>query len=112
MNEKTRNRFVALIGAGVVGLMLAGCNATKTEPAPGGQPQAAGPQEVFQQHCANCHGGNLQGGFGPSLEHVGSKYSKEQILNIIQHGKGQMPSQDYVDKKDQEKLADWLSQKK
>jgi hypothetical protein len=33
-------------------------------------------------------------------------------LNIIQHGKGQMPSQDYVDKKDQEKLADWLSQKK
>ncbi|AUS08944.1 cytochrome C551 [Laceyella sacchari] len=74
--------------------------------------ETAGPQDIYQRHCANCHGGNLQGGFGPALKKVGAKYDKDEILQIIQKGKGNMPSQDYVSKQDQATLAQWLSEQK
>ncbi len=70
------------------------------------------PEKIYRQHCANCHGGNLQGGFGPALTGVGKKYTRDGILTIIQKGKGDMPSQDYVKKEDQQKLAEWLSESK
>jgi cytochrome c551 len=69
-------------------------------------------KESYTNHCANCHGGNLEGGFGPGLLHIGSKYNKEQLLHIIQNGKGNMPAQGYVAEDEQEKLATWLGNKK
>ncbi|MFC7442219.1 c-type cytochrome [Laceyella putida] len=91
--------------------VVTACQSTGGEKSPAAT-QTAGPQDVYLQHCANCHGGNLEGGFGPALKKVGSKYAKDEILHIIQKGKGNMPSQDYVDKKDQATLAEWLSQQK
>ncbi|WP_124727459.1 c-type cytochrome [Staphylospora marina] len=70
--------------------------------------QTAAPEQVYLQHCANCHGGSLEGAYAPPLKEVGNKYDRDEILNIIRKGKGKMPSQDYVPKEDQEKLADWL----
>ncbi|MDP4083866.1 MAG: c-type cytochrome [Bacillota bacterium] len=47
--------------------------------------------QVFkQQGCINCHGENLQGGAGaPTL--VGTGLKADQIAQIAQHGKGNMP---------------------
>lgn len=73
---------------------------------------AGGPEEIYAQSCANCHGGNLQGSYGPGLEKIGSKYSQEEILNIIQNGIGTMPSQAHIAQEDQQKLAEWLAEKK
>ncbi|TCS93829.1 c-type cytochrome [Hazenella coriacea] len=75
-------------------------------------PQVFDPESLYLNHCANCHGGNLEGSYGPSLKQTGSKYSKDEILQIIQKGKGKMPSQAYVDPEEQEKLAEWLSKQK
>lgn len=51
-------------------------------------------EEIYSLLCANCHGGDLQGGIAPALG-PGS-YSADQpdeFLDIsITHGRGRMPS--------------------
>ena len=68
--------------------------------------------ELFKSHCASCHGENLQGGFGPNLQKVGSKYTEEEINNIIKNGKGRMPRVSSVSDKDRQHLAAWLAEHK
>lgn len=68
----------------------------------------AGAEEVYQNNCANCHGGELGGGFGPALTNVGSDYSADEIVEIIQNGKGSMPAQNKVSEEDAKLVASWL----
>ncbi len=69
-------------------------------------------EQVAQQRCATCHGGNLQGmGNTPALNDVGSRYSEEEILDIILNGKGNMPP-GLVQGEEAEALAAWLAEKK
>jgi mono/diheme cytochrome c family protein len=94
-------------------LLLTACNTSnKTETPKTTTQQLSAEETLFQNHCANCHGGNLEGGYGPALQNVGKTYSKEQILDILKNGKGSMPSQSFIPTADQEKLAAWLSNKK
>jgi cytochrome c551 len=72
---------------------------------------AAAGEEVYKQSCLSCHGGNLEGGFGPALDKAGAKYSKDEILEIIKNGKGQMPA-NVVEGEDAEAVASWLAEKK
>lgn len=104
--QKTKAVWITLLSGSF--LLLTACS-TDTGAQQDTETTAQTPEEVYRQHCANCHGGNLQGGFGPALTGVGKKYTKDGILTIIQKGKGDMPSQDYVKKEDQQKLAEWLS---
>lgn len=67
--------------------------------------------KIFDQKCSSCHGGDLTGGMGPNLTKVGSKYSKDEILNIINNGRGQMPAK-VVTGNDAEQVAEWLAAKK
>jgi cytochrome c551 len=92
-------------------LLLAACNTTKQDTTKK-ETNLSAEETLFQNHCANCHGGQLEGAFGPALTQVGKTYSKEQILEIIQKGKGSMPSQSFIPPADQEKLATWLANKK
>ncbi|WP_067732681.1 c-type cytochrome [Novosphingobium naphthalenivorans] len=43
---------------------------------------------LFAKTCAACHGEKLEGGVGPSLVGVGSRYSLDKIERIAQYGKG------------------------
>lgn len=76
--------------------------------ADGGTVDAEAAEQAFQQNCASCHGGDLGGGVGPALTEVGSKYSAEEIVNIIKNGKGQMPAQN-VDDETAQLIASWLA---
>ncbi|WP_214810566.1 MULTISPECIES: cytochrome c551 [unclassified Exiguobacterium] len=69
-------------------------------------------EKIFANNCASCHGNNLEGNVGPDLTKVGSKYSSEEIQDIIKNGKGQMPAG--ILKEDEEivAVADWLAEKK
>lgn len=69
------------------------------------------PEEMFQSKCASCHGGNLEGGVGPNLTQVGSRYSAEEIKEIIVNGRGAMPAGLYTGEQ-AEQLAQWLAEKK
>lgn len=39
-----------------------------------------------QVGCVGCHGANMEGGMGPALYNIGSKYDKQQILDLINEG--------------------------
>ena len=67
--------------------------------------------KIFNQKCSSCHGGDLTGGMGPNLTKVGSRYSKDEILNIIANGKGQMPAK-VITGDDANQVAEWLAAKK
>lgn len=72
----------------------------------------AAAEEVFANNCAMCHGADLSGGAGPDLTNVGSKYSADEIKDIVQNGKGQMQPQKQVTGDDLDNLANWLAEKK
>ncbi|ERI04522.1 c-type cytochrome [Aneurinibacillus aneurinilyticus] len=69
-------------------------------------------QKVFQANCTSCHGQNMEGGVGPNLTKVGSKYkSADEIKTIILKGRNGMPG-GLVSETDAKALADWLITKK
>ena len=47
-------------------------------------------EAVAQQKCITCHGGDLEGGIGPSLH--GEDKDPEELHDIIKNGKGGMPA--------------------
>ena len=73
---------------------------------------AVNAEKIFANNCATCHGKNLEGNVGPNLTKVGSKYSSEEIQNIIKNGKGQMPAGILKDDKEIVAVADWLADMK
>ncbi|QDP40631.1 cytochrome c550 [Radiobacillus deserti] len=79
-----------------------------------GEATASDPEAVFQNTCAGCHGADLSGGAGgaPSLQEVGSKYSQEEIQDIIMNGKGTGMPAGLVDAEQAEAIAAWLAEKK
>ncbi|MBM7690908.1 cytochrome c551 [Peribacillus deserti] len=68
-------------------------------------------EKLYQKNCSSCHGGNLEGGFGPDLTNIGSAYSEAEITNIIKKGKGQMPP-NILKGDDAKVVAGWLAEKK
>ncbi|WP_193749022.1 cytochrome c551 [Exiguobacterium indicum] len=69
-------------------------------------------EKIFANNCASCHGNNLEGNVGPNLTKVGSKYSSEEIQEIIKNGKGQMPAGLLKEDEEIVAVADWLADKK
>jgi len=73
---------------------------------------ASDAQKIYDQKCSSCHGGDMKGAMGPNLTKVGSKYSKDEILDILKNGKsGGMPAK-VVTGDDAETMATWLAAKK
>jgi len=77
--------------------------------------------EVYARaNCLNCHQANLTGmaGYAPALLGVGDRYSKEEIMDIIVNGKGNMSPQyeENIKKgltdEDMEQLVNWLAMQK
>lgn len=67
-------------------------------------------EEVISQNCISCHGENLEGqGNFPALNDVGSRLSEEEILTVIQEGKGQMPG-GIIEGEEAVAVAAWLAE--
>lgn len=78
--------------------------------AEGGEGEVSGdPEAAYANSCASCHGADLTGGMGPDLTTIGSKYSSEEIADIINNGKGAMPALGLGE--EATVIADWLSEK-
>lgn len=97
-------------------LMLGACggddSATDTETDTNTGETTESVETVAQQRCATCHGGQLQGASAPALDKIGSKYSEEEILNIIENGTDKGMPGGLVKGEDAEALAAWLAEKK
>ena len=77
--------------------------------------------QIYQKStCVACHADDLkgQGGRIPALRGIGDKYSKEEIMGIIQNGIGAMPAQYEANlgagltEAELDQLADWLARQK
>ncbi|KZM58441.1 cytochrome C551 [Geobacillus stearothermophilus] len=77
----------------------------------GGGDTVAAAEQIYQQNCASCHGQDLSGGVGPNLQKVGSKYSTDEIKDVIVNGRGAMPA-GIIKGEDADKVAEWLAAKK
>lgn len=87
-------------------------NTTTEEQAGNEQTADAGDGDaLFQQSCSSCHGADLKSGGAPDLDKIGSKYSKDEILGIIENGRGGMPG-GILEGEDAAAVASWLSEKK
>jgi cytochrome c551 len=107
---KKKLLFSLLMGAS---LALAACGGGGDEGGGGGDSDTASAngETLFAQTCAGCHGGDLQGGAGPELAAIGSKYSQEEIENIIANGQGTMPPK-LLEGEEASAVAEWLAAKK
>jgi len=74
------------------------------------------PSEVmtlYKQRCLSCHAADLSGRIGPSLQTIGSKLSKEEMITVITMGVRGMPSYKRVLSTEEiDSLAAWLEEKK
>ena len=110
-----RNPVIPYLIIGVAGILLiivlssVGINQMNQE-ADGGEEEVASPEEIYEQNCSSCHGGNLEGLSGPALDQVGSKYSVEEIADIIQNGMGTGMPGGLVTGEEQQLLSEWLAE--
>ncbi|MFS0689763.1 cytochrome c550 [Sporosarcina sp. 179-K 8C2 HS] len=65
------------------------------------------PETFAQGQCVSCHGGDLSGGFAPSLH--GLSASKDEIHDIIKNGQGAMPAfGDKISDEQIDQLSDYI----
>lgn len=70
-------------------------------------------EAIYKSNCVTCHGADLTGGVGPSLQKIGAKLSKDQIAAKIANGGAGMPAfKNTLEDNEIAALADWLSTKK
>jgi len=84
---------------------------TPSTTAPSGSYDAATAEALFKNTCAGCHGQSLEGAVGPNLQKIGSQLTKDQILEVLNNGKGSMPP-GLVKGADADTVAAWLADKK
>ncbi len=70
--------------------------------------------EIYKnQSCVQCHGENLEGVNGPSLLGVGKKLKADEIIDIMDNGRGAMPPGTFQGTdEEKKKLAEWLAKQK
>ena len=110
---KMKKKWLATFMLGSA-LMLGACGGddSGTEDTDTGTETTDASEQVAQERCATCHGGNLEGrGNTPALNNIGAHYSEEEILDIIVNGQGKMPG-GLVKGEEAEALAAWLAEKK
>lgn len=94
--------FICLLLCMIV--LLAGCG---TDDKVKDASVAQSGENIYKKSCASCHGEDLSGGAGPSLQNITDKYSKENIKDIINNGIGTMFPVNLPDE-EQESLVEWL----
>jgi len=84
-------------------LLMAGCSAKEPETL-----DAAG---LFEKSCSTCHGADLKGAqAGPPVLNMKSKYTEEDLLKLMNNGKGMMPAR-LLSEEDAKLVAEWLLEK-
>ncbi len=93
-------------------LALGACGGGGSSDNDGGSGDGASAAEaIYKDNCSSCHGADLAGGGGPSLETVGADHSADEILDIIENGQGSMPP-GIIKGDDAKAVADWLAEHK
>ena len=109
-----KQMMALLFGSALVLGACGGGEDTVAPPADSGNGDTAtvDAEQVVQQNCISCHGENLEGqGNFPPLNDVGARLSEEEILGVIENGRGAMPA-GIIEGEEATAVAKWLSEKK
>jgi cytochrome c551 len=106
-----KRKVAGLLLGGLLLMGLAACGNSTGNNGQSSSSKTMDPQKIVNTTCIQCHGDNLKGAYGPNISHIGRELDKDQIANIINHGKGQMPP-GLIDQKQAEVVAAWLAKKK
>ncbi|KAB8128607.1 cytochrome c [Gracilibacillus oryzae] len=101
--------LIAVLGIlAMIVLSVAGLDQQEKIANGGGETVEADP-EALAQNCIGCHGGDLEGASGPSLQNIGDKYSVEEVQDIIVNGiEGTAMPAGLVSTEEAAILAEWL----
>jgi cytochrome c551 len=86
-------------------LVIAGCSsntANAKRPTDG--------EGLYKFSCLSCHGENLEGAAGPPVINMGSKYSEEELLKLLNDGVGMMPG-GQLSEEEAKTVTKWLLEK-
>jgi cytochrome c551 len=86
-------------------LVIAGCSsntANAKRPTDG--------EGLYKFSCLSCHGENLEGAAGPPVINMGSKYSEEELLTLLNEGVGMMPG-GQLSEEEATTVTKWLLEK-
>lgn len=66
---------------------------------------------LYKKQCISCHANDLNGRVGPGLIDIGSRFTQDQLVTIIEEGTGKgMPSYSKrLEQQEIEALAQWLA---
>jgi quinoprotein glucose dehydrogenase len=81
---------------------------TMVETATGNSSRGA---SLYRQHCAACHGLEREGApqqAAPKLDDVAERFGKADVVNLLEKGKGVMPSFAYLSAADKQAMASFL----
>lgn len=102
--------IIAVLGVVMVIVMAtAGNNQRNTMNSEGEEEVVKAPEEIYANSCASCHANDLSGDFGPALTNIGSELSAEEIIDIIENGKGNMPA-GTAGPEDAKIVSEWLAE--
>lgn len=66
-------------------------------------------ERLYASRCAACHGGELEGGFGPELKGIGGRMDRDALIAVIRDGKGLMPAlKDRLTEEEIAAIVDWI----
>ena len=91
-------------------ILATACGGDSTDSSDSTAPPAAGSAaEIYSLNCARCHGAELEGGFGPSLD-AGSRVAEledAELIETITAGRNSMPG--WGDKLSPEQITDLVA---
>ncbi len=67
-------------------------------------------KDIYRQHCASCHGADRSGAgeMYPPLKNLEDRFSRTQVLDRINNGKGRMPSFSHLTEEEKGALIAFL----
>lgn len=109
-------KFLLIVGLLMLATVLIACGNNGNDDADGTNDDdisvdVKAAEALYKDSCASCHGGDLEGDFGPSLETVGNDMSEDEIRETIKEGGEKMPAES-LRGEDADKVAAWLATKK
>ncbi|WP_162160550.1 c-type cytochrome [Paenibacillus gorillae] len=117
---RLKSVFVTCLFAAVL-LLLSACgapiasdaNETKTSSKEEQSNTDNAEQLIYKKKCISCHGVDLQGRAGPSLQNVGSRLTEEEIFDIVANGRKGMPKfEKRISEEELRSISRWLSEMK
>ncbi|MOA03111.1 Cytochrome c-551 precursor [compost metagenome] len=112
-------KYGSVIGILIGGMLVAACgNSTTAEQTPNNSSEGQSVENseaeiIYKKKCMSCHGTDLQGGRGPSLQTIGSRLTEAEITEIVTNGRNGMPRfENNIPAEDIQRISKWMSELK